>query len=206
MISAGLNVFFIGFVGDTAVFDDISVELTRVIDRSGLCLIIDSDKSEARRLTLTPLEVIHKAPMIVSLDRVLGLGNELKLIINKERTEAVVIITGAVFGNVDGGVVLTVESFCKLDKSLVVYLPAEVVDVTSLSYSVGKSGDGAAGVVVDADKVVVSARCYSLALHYGEGAFARHHSLGDSSLEKPFGSTGAKLMPRIVLILGLKHA
>ena len=204
MILSTLYVGIVRFFGDAFIFDYTAVELTAIVDGATLGLVIDSDKAEASRLSLSPLEVIKEAPVVVSLDGVLGLGYKLQLIVDEERTEGIVVIAGAVLGDEYGRAILRVKLVCKLDESLVVYLPAEIVYKAILSHAVGESGNGATRVVVDADEIVVLATLYSLALEHGEYALARHHSLSDSTLEEPLGCAGAESMPEIVLILRCK--
>lgn len=137
MIAARLNVLFIRLIGCALVFDNALIELTTVVNGSGLRFVIDSDKSEASRFALTPLEVIKEAPVVVSLDGVIGLAYHLELVIDEERTEGVVVVTGSVFGNEYRRLILLAELVGKLNKALVVYLPAKVVNVAILTNAVG---------------------------------------------------------------------
>ena len=77
MIVARLNVGIIRLVGDALVFNDGLIELAAVVNGAYLCLVIYSDKSEACRLALAPLEVVEEAPMVVSLYGVFRLADEL---------------------------------------------------------------------------------------------------------------------------------
>ena len=110
MIAARLNVLFIRLVGCALVFNNALIELTTVVNGSGLRFVIDSDKSEASRFALTPLEVIKEAPVVVSLDGVIGLAYQLELVIDEERPEGVVVVTGSVFGNEYGSMIFLIKS------------------------------------------------------------------------------------------------
>ena len=123
-------------VCDALVFDYRSVKLTAVIHGSLLGFVIHSHKSEARRLTLTPFEIIKEAPVIISLDRIFRLGYKLQLIVYKQRTESVGIVAGSVLSNVDGRVILSIKTSCKLDESLVIYLPTKIIFISSLAHSI----------------------------------------------------------------------
>ena len=144
MISAILYVSVIRLVGHALILDYRLIELSAIIDGSLLCLIIDSDESEACRLALAPLKVVKEAPMVVSLDRILGLTDKLELIVDEEGTEGIVVVTGTVLGDEHGCAVLLTELYREVDEPLMVYLPAEVIDVTALAYTVRDAGNSAA--------------------------------------------------------------
>ena len=94
MIFSTLYVEVIRLVGHALIPDNLGIELTGVVDRSRMSFVVDSNKAESCRLSLSPLEVIKEAPVIVSLNMVIRLGYELKLIVYEKRTEGVVVIAG----------------------------------------------------------------------------------------------------------------
>ena len=98
MITTRLNVSIIHLIGNTLVFNDGLIEITAVVNGSHLRLVIYSYESEARGFALAPLEVVEEAPMIISLDGVIGLADQLKLIVDEEGTKCIGIIAGAVLG------------------------------------------------------------------------------------------------------------
>lgn len=103
MVRTRLNVEVVRLVGCALVLDDALIELAAIIHGACLSFVIYSDKTEASRLTLAPLEVVKEAPMIISLDMVIGLAYQLKLVVYEQWAEGIVIVARAVLGNEDGG-------------------------------------------------------------------------------------------------------
>ena len=58
--------------------------------------VINVDYAEACTLSLSPLEIIGKRPVIITLDAVVGFADSFKLIVDKARAEGVSVIARAV--------------------------------------------------------------------------------------------------------------
>ena len=77
MITARFNVRVKSIVGDTLVGDNALIELAAIVDGAGLGFVVNADETKACRLALAPLKVVHKAPVVVSLDGVVRLADKL---------------------------------------------------------------------------------------------------------------------------------
>ena len=177
----------VGFFGHSLIFYDGGVKLTAVFHRPLLCLIVYVDDAEASALALLPFKIVGKAPMVVTHDVVFTLTDQLELIVDKSRTEAVAVVAGSVFCDVNGGLIFLIQALGQLKEPLVVDLPAHVVFLTIISHAVCKALDRTSGIIVDADKIVKFSLFDTLSAKYGEAALAAHHCGGDCPLEQVVG-------------------
>jgi hypothetical protein len=77
MIIRFFDKFFVCFVGNTAVCNYRGIELSAILYGTGLGFVINVYYAEAGGLSLAPLKVVGKGPMVITLDAVFGLADEL---------------------------------------------------------------------------------------------------------------------------------
>ena len=137
--------------------DELLVELAAALDGALLGLVVHVDQAEAGGGALDPLPVVAEAPVVVALNGEVALAQGLQVLGDVAGAEAVCIVAGSVFGDIDGTGEEVVELLADLDDALRVDLPAEVVGGSVLRRAVGGAADGGAGIVVDAVEVAVAA-------------------------------------------------
>ena len=77
MIIRFFDKFCVCFVSNTAVCNYRGIELSAILYGTSLGFVIYVNYTEARALTLAPLKVVGKGPMVITLDAVFGLADEL---------------------------------------------------------------------------------------------------------------------------------
>ncbi len=81
-VGAGGNPALVGFLGDSVVGDDVSIESGGIAPDAFLGVIVDTDQAKAWLLTLCPLPVVHHAPVVVALDWQPGVNNLFQVVID----------------------------------------------------------------------------------------------------------------------------